>query len=74
MSWINVDRFFHFVLPSEKEQILRVKFWTAIVCCTILAYVQSYVNVVNIQYLVYLVKLVKFFLTNTAGSVIDSGK
>jgi len=42
------------MLPSEKiekeEPVLKVKFWTVIVCCTVLAYVQNWVNIVSIQY------------------------
>jgi len=44
--------FFNFTLPSDKiekeELILKVKFWTVIVCCINLAYVQNYVNIVSI--------------------------
>jgi len=33
----------------KKEPISKVKFWTVIVCCIILTYVQNYVNIVGIH-------------------------
>jgi len=42
------------------------------ICCTIVAYVQNYVNSVSIPYLIYLVKLVYFF--HATGYLIESGK
>jgi len=35
---------------KKEESVLKVKFWTIIVCCTILTHVSNCANIVSIQY------------------------
>ena len=41
-------------IEKEEESVLKVKSGTAIVCCTILTYVQNYANIVSIHYSLFI--------------------